>query len=186
MMTAKGTALYTIPHFIKNKFGEDALKKWLDSLSPGAKELFAGNIVPVSVYPLTEMFTDPTVKMCEMFYGGDFKKTSDLGRFSADYSLTGVYKFFVKLGSPQYIAKKASVILPTYYQPSTMETVETGDNHAIVRITQFPEIHEVIEYRILGWVQRAIEITGMQGVEAEITKSLSRHDSFTEYVAKWK
>lgn len=185
-MTVKGTAIFTVPHFISNQFGKDALLKWVNSLEPNAKQLFSGNIVPVATYPLTEMFTAPIIKMCELFYNGDFKKAEELGRFSADYSLNGVYKFFVKLGSPQYIAKKASTILPTYYQPSSMETVEVGDNHAIVHITQFEEMHEVIEYRIKGWIQRAIEITGMQDVDIEITKSLIKNDPYTEYIGRWK
>jgi len=186
MMQVKGVAIFTISHFIKNKFGEEAFKKWVDSLSPEAKLVYAGNIQPGELYPLTPIFTEPIVKICEMFFNGDYTQAAELGRFSADYSLTGIYKFFIKLGSPGYVVGKASSILLNYYQPSSMLVIKNEKNLAILHVTDFTEMHKVIEYRIAGWMKRAIELTGMKNVNINVTKSLTRGDKYTEFIGSWE
>jgi len=50
----------------------------------------------------------------------------------------------------------------------------------------FPGIDKVIEYRIAGWMERAVEVTGYKHVSVNINRALSNHDRFTEYRIYWK
>lgn len=186
MMQVKGSAIFIITHFIKNSFGQEGLDKWLDALSPEAKKIYSGNIIPPNYYPLQQTLTEPTMKVCEVFFNGDYSKAYEIGRFSADYSLTGVYKFFIKLGSPSYVINKGNNILMEYYKPCKIEVIENEKNHAVMRVTEFSELHEVIEQRIAGWMARAIELTGMKDVSIVVTKSLTKGDPYTEFTGNWK
>ena len=56
----------------------------------------------------------------------------------------------------------------------------------MVRITDFSEMDKIIEYRIGGWMERAIEICGCTNVTINITNSLAENDPFTEYKVSWK
>ncbi|MCU0287042.1 MAG: hypothetical protein MUF15_11680, partial [Acidobacteria bacterium] len=69
--------------------------------------------------------------------------------------------------------------------PSTIETAESKDGLAIVHITKFPEIDKTIEYRIGGWMERALEINGCKNVKVNITKSLTSFEPYTEYKITW-
>ena len=183
-MKVKGTAVATLPIFVKETFGEDGFQRWYQTLSPEAQAVF---IKPVlnSWYPLTQTLTEPTKKICDMFYGGRLDGAWGSGRFSASQGLKGIYKMFIKLGSASFFIKKAATILPTYYQPSELKVIESSSSMAMVHITQFPEADEIIDHRIGGWIECALELSGCKNVRVTIGKSLSNGDPYTEIQGDW-
>jgi hypothetical protein len=187
-MKVKGTALAVLTPFIENNFGKDGLKKWIDSLNSEASALFnTANGVKVNQwYSLKECYLEPTAVMCELFYKNDPKGAWEIGRFSADYALKGVYKTFVKMTSVSYFIKRASLLITTYYQPSNMEVKSMSVGQAVIHLTEFPEPHRLIEARIAGWIQRALEIHSCKEVRVEINKSLAAGDALTEFLLFWK
>ena len=186
MMEVKGEALISIPIFIIKKFGTSSYEKWLQTLSPYAKKLYEVPIDKHKWYPLKKSLTEPTIEMCTMFFNKSHRGAWECGRYSAEYGLKGIYKILVKLSSPQILIKKAGPILLNYYRPSELEIAESGPKHVVVRITQFPEIDKVIEHRIGGWMERAIEICGSKNVSVQITMPKTDHKPYTEYYITWK
>jgi hypothetical protein len=184
-MEVKGTAISAIPEFIVAKFGKEGLNQWLNSLTESARKVYGGSILAARWYPVTETMVEPTRKMCELFFRGDIKGAREGGRFSAEKGLKGVYRIFVKLGSPEFLIRKASVIFTNYYQPCEMKVVAQEDRKAVVHITKFPEPSALIENRIVGWMEKALEISGCKRVEVRITQSLAKGASHTEIVATW-
>jgi hypothetical protein len=182
----KGTAIITIPLFIKERFGEGGLSQWIDALTPEARKVYQVSIFPSSWYPLNEVLIQPLRKMCHLFYAGDLKGAKESGRFSADYSLKGIYKLFVKLGSPEFMVRRAGTIMAIYYTPSEMKVVESRKGQAIMQITKFPDMDQVLEIRIAGWMERALEISGGKQPSIKITKSLTAGDPISEFLATWK
>ncbi len=185
-MEAKGTAIVTLPAFIKKKFGNEGFDKWLSALSPEAKQIYAAPILANSWFPLTATLTNPTKLMCDLFYKGNMEGAFECGQFSADHALTGIYKVFIKFGSPEFLVKRATVIFPTYYTPSTMEAYSMKKGSITIKITQFEDIHRVIENRIAGWSQRALTLCGCKNVNASITQSLTNKSPFTEITFTWQ
>lgn len=184
-MRVKGTAVVTLPLFIQTTFGEDAFQKWLSQLSTEAGDVYNYPILPTSWYPVKEILVEPTRKICELFYKGSMKGAWESGRFSADYGLKGIYKVFVKLGSVQFIIKKATTILPTYYDSCRINVVNFSGKQTILHIAKFQSPDEIIEHRIGGWMERALEICGCKGIKVDITKSLAKGDPVTEYHISW-
>jgi hypothetical protein len=113
--------------------------------------------------------------------GGD-----QLGSFSAETALKGFYKVFLLIASPQFLMQRATKIFTTFYEPSQVEASITGSNSAILRITQFDEIVGSVEYRIAGWVKKALEMANCHEPEYEIKKALSKGDNATEIHFNWK
>lgn len=185
-MQVKGTAVATIPLFVRSKFGDQGYAKWIEQLSEPAKRDMSANILASSWYPLREMLVDPTLLICTMFYGGKMEGATEQGRFSADHGLKGVYRLFVKLGSTDFIVGKASSILPTFYQDSAMEVVAKGAKTTTVRITKFEEPHAVIEHRIKGWIERALEISGAKTPSCRIGSSMASGAPYTDFFITWQ
>jgi hypothetical protein len=125
-MQVNGTAVETVPLFIRNKFGEQGFQKWLQALSPESRKTFETKILSPLWYPLKETLIEPTMKLCELFYNGRLDGAAAQGRYSAEHALKGVYRLFVRLTSPETLVTKKSTIMPTYYQPSSMETWKRG------------------------------------------------------------
>ncbi|MGA9139096.1 MAG: hypothetical protein WBZ29_02665 [Methanocella sp.] len=185
MMQVKGSAIASMTKFITDKHGDAGLKRWLDALTPQAKQVYSGHIMANNWYSLREIMVEPTAKMCELFYHGDARGAWEAGKYSADFGLTGFYKIFVKVGSPDFIFKRASTIMAGYYSPCQLGVTESGPGKVIVHITQFSEPSAMVEARIGGWIQRALEIHGCKNVSVKITKSLTKGDSVTEYTTTW-
>ena len=184
-MEVKGTAVASVPKFVEDKFGAEGFNKWLEVINPEAKNVYGKNILASKWYPLNEILVEPTQQLCKVFYAGNLKGAWDAGRFSATHGLSGILKIFVRMGSPNFIISRATSILPNYYQPSEIKVVETIDNGCTVQITKFPELSDIIEHRIGGWIERALEIQGCKSVSVTITKSVTKNDSVCEYQIAW-
>lgn len=185
IMLVKGTAVLTLPLFIQSKFGEDAFQDWLSHLTAQARDVYTSSILPTNWYPVKEILVEPTRKVCELFYKGSMDGAWELGRFSAEHGLKGIYKVFVKFGSVQFMIRRATTILPTYYDSCRIDVVHFSGKHTVLHITKFQSPDEIIEQRIGGWMERALEICGCNGIKVDITKSLAKGDPVTEYHISW-
>ncbi len=184
-MEIKGTAVKSIPEFVQKMFPLRQ-KEWLDSMPEASRRIMAGLIFTNNWYPINESLVDPMKTISKVFYNGDDAKTArTMGRFSADSALTGVYKFFIQFGSPKYIMERAGRVFTTYFQPSEIVVMNATKNGLILHITKFPESHEIIEHNIAGWMERALEKSGCKNVNIDITKSLAKKNTVTEFIISW-
>lgn len=185
MVEVKGTAIQTIPIFIKEKFGEENFKKWLEALPPESQKIFSGIILNINWYPFDDAYTTPLQVMCEMFFDGSSSGSREGGAFSAQHALSGAYKYLIKFGTPNFILNKAASIMTTYYRPVEAEFVPVDKKKGIIRIKKFENLNELAELRILGWTEKALEISGAKNPSVVVTKSLTKGDDVTDIAASW-
>lgn len=185
-MDVKGTALSSMPAYVADTFGKDGFSDWLRALPDDSRELYRYPIKRDVWYPLVRMLSLPTRIMCDLFFKGSLEGAWAAGRYSADVALHGIYRLFVKMGSVESLIARASVILPTYYRPSSLRVVSAERGRVVLSIDQFPDLDEIIETRISGWIHRAVEISGQNDVAVSIVKSLVRGDDATEFNITWK
>ncbi len=185
-MKIKGLTIKTTPAFVKKHFPE-RYQEWLDALPPGANAIMANHIVVNEWYPITDGLTIPLRTVGQLFYGNDWKKAVwEMGRYDADDLLTGIYKIYVRLGSPAHLISRAGRIMAAYYSDAEIKIVQNDKNRVVLHIVRFDEADEAIEYNMAGWIQRALEISGCRNVEIVITKSLARNDPVTELITTWE
>lgn len=185
-MQVKGTALRTTRDFVKVNF-PDFYNKWLDALTPESKKLFSSTLDATSWYPYKEGYSIPVGRIMQICYNNDIKTGGDqLGSWSAEIGLKGFYKVFLLIASPQFLLQRASKIFTTFYEPSEIEASITGPNDAILRILRFDEIDEAIEYRIAGWIRKALELANCREPQYEIKRSMAKGDTATEIYFSWK
>ncbi len=103
-----------------------------------------------------------------------------LGSYSAETALKGFYKVFLLIASPQFLMQRASKIFTTFYNPSQVEAEITGPYSAILRVVQLEDIDEAVEYRIAGWIKKALELANCREAGYEIKKSMAKGDAVTE------
>jgi hypothetical protein len=185
-MEIKGTAVIAIRDYVKTNYG-DRYKEWLQSLPDNVQSIYSGMIDSSGWYPLGEGGLIPTKKTAEMFFNGDYEKGAwDAGKFSAQKALTGIYKIFVKASSPGYIIQRASRVFSTYYRPCGMSVIDRKEKSVLLEISNMTESDIVIEYRIAGWIQKALEISGSKNVTIEFPQSISRGDEVTRIDIRWE
>ena len=184
-MRVKGTAVKSIPEFIKAEHGSK-YTEWLDSLPMESKKLFINGIKTSDWYSVEHAIIIPTVTMSELLYQSETKGAWECGRYSAKAALTGIYSLYVKMSSPGHIIDRAGRVLQAYYEPSELNIVSKGKNNVTLHITKFPKPHKVIDARLAGWMERALELSGCKNIKINITKSLLKGDAYTEFAINWE
>jgi hypothetical protein len=185
-MKIKGNSLVVVPKVIKKQYGEEGLRKWLDNLSPEANQLYLSDIDPTNWYTLDKYYLDPVQKYCDLFLNGDLNGAYDMGGADAANSLKGVYGLFIKMGSPEYLVKKASILFPTYYKNAKMEIAELGKGKCVLRIFEFGKMRKINEQTINGWMHKAMEICGVKITSMNITQSNTENDKYSEFSICWE
>ncbi len=185
-MEVKGTGVSVLPEYIRRKHGEAALAKWMESLPETSRDIFRKTIRLSDWFPAKEAYLEPTEAACRMFFADQTAGARELGRFSADYALGGVYRMFLRLPSVRFFIERSTHMLSTYLRPCSSRVTQVGDGRAVVQITELPGITDLTEQRIAGWMQRALEIHGCQEVKVEINDSLAGGGPYTEFVITWR
>lgn len=184
MMEVKGIAVKSIPEFVQHQF-PDKITEWFKNLPSDSQKIFNQGIITSNWYPVKPAIVQPTQTINLLFYNNSMKGAWELGRYSAEVALKGIYKIYIKLSSPAHIVERAGRVFSAYYQPSEMIVKNFKTNYVLVAITKFPEPHEIIENRIGGWMQKALEISGCKNVDVKIVQSLTQGAKETLYELKW-
>ncbi len=185
-MEVKGTAVVVFNKFVARRFGPTDLMRCLEALPAGSRAIMEGRVDVNKWYPLQEAYLVPTETLCRIFYDGDPRGAWELGRDSADYALSGIYSSLVKLTTVKLYVQRGSIMLPNYYRPCRSQTDLIEDGRAVIRLTEFPESHPLVEQRISGWMQRALEVRGCRDVKVVTPRAMSRGDRDTEFVITWE
>ncbi len=187
MTEVKGVIIHSIPKSILDKFGPYGLKRWLELISPQARKVYCSKIDPEAWFPLQETLVKPMANIAQLFYDWDLKTAAwEFGRLSAEVRFRGVLKLLIKIPSANSLINKAGEFMASYYRPCSISVPVSEPNFCMVRISHFPELDKTTEYRICGWMQRALEIAGCKQVKVDIVKSLANFQPISEYELHWK
>jgi len=185
-MEIKGSAIRTIPEFIKAKFPEK-YDAWFSLLPPASAAIFSGFIKPSDWDDLHDAAIAPTEVLSKIAFDGDLKKASrESGRFSAETTLKGMYRFFLMAVPSRTVVTSGGRILTTFYRPVQFRVTESGAGSAKVQISQIDDPSGVVENRIAGWIEKALEIQGMDAARVELTQSPAKGDPLVEISIIWK
>jgi hypothetical protein len=183
-MLVKGAVIKPTPRFVKERYGA-YYETWRAQLTVETRTVVDQGIVS-SWYPIERAMIEPTRVLCELVEEPADEVAWALGRFSADFALRGLFRIFVRLGSPAFIAKRASHLFSTYYDNAVLRVHSTGPRHATLYLLEFPEPNRLVERRIGGYMERAVEISGARYVQSTVVSSLAAGDERGEYHFTWR
>lgn len=183
----KGTAIKSTLNFILKKYGNEGLNKIREALDENEREILSPVFIYAKWYP-AEVLIKLTQSVVDIFNQGDENIAFEMGKFSAEEGLNIIYKAFYKLGSPQFIMRKAAPIYSTYFSVGKFIVTSSTSASATARLEGFPcpPYHRLIELRILGWMHRSIELSGGKNINSAITKSVLKGDAYTEFTGEWE
>ncbi|MBN2484507.1 MAG: DUF2378 family protein [Bacteroidales bacterium] len=185
-MEIKGVSVKSVKEFIEKNF-PGRFNDWAKTLPEPSKKIFTDFIKVNEWYPLSAGLTKPLRHVGDVFFNGDWKNAVwKMGRFSADEALSGIYRIYVKFGSPRHIIDRAGRVMAAYFSNAEIKVTSEMKNQLAMQILRFDEPDEAIEYNIAGWIEGALEISGCKNTQVNIRKSLARKDAMTEYYVTWE
>ncbi len=183
-MQVKGSSIKSTRDFVKAKF-PNRYNEWLQSLPGESQKLFNTSVSASDWYDLKVAYTDPLDKIVKLFYNNDEQKAGvEMGIYSAEVGLKGVYKVFLLVATPQYLMKRATRTMQTFYNPSEIEVSELN-NITTVSIKKFEGLTKAIEYRIAGWIAKALELCKCKNINYKMTSQISVGQPATNIDFTW-
>jgi hypothetical protein len=99
--------------------------------------------------------------------------------------LRGIYKAFVKLGSPEFVIKRIAAVHATYFEGVPIEVNLPAPRSAIVRYKGFEKHHRIMGFAIIGFFRKALEISGAKDVAIRFTVPIEEGKEFAELSITW-
>jgi len=183
-MEVKGTAVKTIPEFVNAKFPNE-YNAWLESMPPESKSIMSSRISLTSWYQLETALIVPTRRVGEMFYKDISKGAFEMGIFSSEQAIKGIYKMLVMVSSPAFIVNRTSSIMSNYYRPCVMDITKRSKDMAVISIIEFPSPDITVDYRIFGWIKNTMSVSKFRNPKVEILKSMGKGDNTTDFLIQW-
>ena len=184
-MKVKGTSIKSTRDFVKAKF-PNRYEEWIKSLSPDSQKLYQNKVNVSEWYDLKIAYTDPLDEIVKLFYNKNAKKGGiEMGMYSAEIGLKGIYKVFLLVATPQYLMKRSTRTMQTFYQPSEIEVSEQANKVTAVNIKKFDGITLALEYRIAGWIAKALELCKCENINYQFTSQISSGQASTTIEYKW-
>lgn len=181
-MQVRGSVIKGVDQFIADNHKGD-YEVWKKKL-PSTTVHLMKTATSSSWYPVVEGLIVPMEIVCDMFYNKDIKGAWKAGRYSAEMALTGIYKVFVMVATPKFMMKRASRIVSTFYDPANIEVVHSTSNSMVLQTSQLFK-NEILEHRMAGWMEKALEICGCNDLSVNITKSIAKGSDVFEVSITW-
>jgi hypothetical protein len=185
MAQVKGSALISTVRFIQERFGSERLREIVQSLDAADRELIDAGLLASAWYPFAML-----LRLMRATGRLDAGRTPllyrEMGRASADYSLTTIYRIFFKIGSPQFTLARATRVFGNYYDHGIMEAIVNDRGHAIVELREFDEPAPEFCERLWGWMEKTISlISSHELVTAAHITCVHRGDPTCRFEGTW-
>ncbi len=185
-MNIKGTAVKVTDEYVK-KFYPEKYEVWKETLPEDSKKIFQDIILSSNWYPIKPAFIEPTKVVANFFFASDYEKAAfEIGKYSAEVALKGIYKIFLKVASIPFIIKRTPTIYKTYYDKGNMIVEKTEDNYAILRLFDIDIEHEILFYRIGGWMAGVPPLVGRKFVDLKIDKEIKHNQITATFKFRWE
>jgi uncharacterized protein (TIGR02265 family) len=157
----------------------------LRRLPPADQALLRRMILPINWYPV-ELNLRLDEAIADVLSPEDRRLAFiEMGRASADENLKGAQHVFVRPGDPHFLLSQAPQIYRFYYAIGSRTYEKAGPHSAILRTFGAENVTETDCLTIIGWHQRAIELSGGHSVRITHLKCVAKGAPHCEYFCQW-
>jgi hypothetical protein len=184
MAEIKGTVLIDSIKAIKARGGEAEFQKIVKELSGATRTIFEGRISPSSWYPV-DAFAEFLEADIRETAGGVREVLISRAEKVIENQLRGIYRVFVKYGSPMFVVKRIAAVHATYYNGIEIMPQAHEANGATIRYVGLRKRHEIMGFGIIGFFRKALEISGARDVSVKFTVPISDEKEYAELTIHW-
>ncbi|MGB8458609.1 MAG: hypothetical protein WCE50_12870 [Candidatus Acidiferrum sp.] len=184
MVQIKGSAIKETIEQIKLRAGEAAFQTILGLLDDETRKICEGDIFSSTWYPL-DLFTRFLEIEIKVLADGNEEMVTKGSEAVIERQLRGIYKAFVKFGSPEFVIKRIAAVHATYFQGVPIDVQLQGNSRALVRYTGFEKQHRIMGFAIIGFFKKALEISGAKDVVIQFTVPIEEGKGYSELSIAW-
>ncbi len=181
----KGAVIMARLDFVRARGGQAGLDAVLGRLPREDQEVLRGWVLPISWYPLDLNLRLDDAIAAVLSPGDRDRVFLEMGRASADSNLGGAQHPYLREGEPHFLLRAAPQIYSAYYRVGRRTYERTGENSAVLRTYDAENVTRTDCHTVVGWHQRAIELSGGKAVRVTETRCRTRGDPHCEYRCEW-
>ena len=185
MVEIKGSAVLDSITGIKKRDGDEAYEALVSRLTGETKKMFQDTVSGSSWYPLDYFLNFLAVEL-DASANGNAEVLVTRSEKVVERQLRGVYKIFVKMGSPEFLMKRIAAVHMTYFNGVGIEFTQLGEGQAVIRYTGFEPQHRLIGFTIVGFFRKALELSGAMDRQVRFTTPIEAGKGYAELAVSWK
>jgi hypothetical protein len=127
---------------------------------------------PLAVTWLPVRLTLPIWQIAaEVLFHGDLEKMTEIGRRQIREDLSTIYRVFIRILSPRYVAERAASLYGTYFRNNgTMAVLDETDHSLDVQVDGVPQPTPAFYASLRGSIIGTIEMTGVHDVRVALVE----------------
>jgi uncharacterized protein (TIGR02265 family) len=182
----KGTLVIARMKYLRSR-GNDECERVLRRMSAADQQVLRGILLPSSWYPGDLLLRLDMTAAAILARGERRSLFLDMGRFTADANLgpSGIQRPYLKEGDPQYLLRNIPLMYSAQHSGGVRKHEETSPRSASIRTLSGEEPTEDDCVTAIGWLKRAIELSGGKAVVVEEMRCRARGASCCEYACRW-
>ena len=184
MADIKGRVLLDTLAAIKAREKEAALARIVENLSEKSRRTFESPILFSDWYPL-DAYAEFLESDVRETMNGNYDELARRSGKVVELQLRGVYRIFVRLGSPKFVITRISAVHQTYFRGVKI-VPEVEGHRATIRYFGFQKQHNIMEHAIVGFFRKALEISGANGIELKFTVPIAQAGPYSELTIAWQ
>lgn len=185
MVEIKGSAVLDSITGIKKRDGERAYEEIVSLLDDETRRMFQGTVSASSWYSL-DLFLRFLMVELNQSAAGNQEVLVTRSEKVVERQLRGVYKIFVKMGSPEFLMKRIAAVHATYFNGVGIDFKLIGPGNAIIRYTGFEPQHRLIGFTLIGFFRKALELSGATDRNVRFITPIEAGKGFAELSVSWK
>lgn len=184
MLHIKGTVVLDTLKAIEARAGKAELEKITSHLDPETQKIFQGAISPSSWYSCDAFarFLEADIRETA---GGNEQELVKRAEAVIEKQLSGIYKMFVRLGSPEFVIRRIAAVHSTYFDGVQIIPEMRGPNASTIQYVGFSRNHRIMGFVILGFFRKALEISGAKNIDVRFSVPIEAGEKFCELALRW-
>jgi uncharacterized protein (TIGR02265 family) len=184
--TVKGTLVLARMKYLRAQ-GSESAERVLRRLSQADQAVLRGMLLPSSWYPVDLLMRFEMTIAAVLAKGDRRALFLDMGHFSAETNLgpKGVQRPFLREGDPHFLLQSVPRMYATQHSDGARTYERTGARSGVVRTIDGEEPDAEDCLTAVGWLTRAIELSGGRTVTVTETQCRARGGACCEYACGW-
>ncbi|MGC1416323.1 MAG: hypothetical protein WA817_13620 [Candidatus Acidiferrum sp.] len=184
MVQIKGSAIKETFDQIKTRVSQETFRTVLDHLDEETRKFCEGEIFSSSWYSL-DLFTKFLVVQNRVLAGGNEEMVTRGAEAVNERQLRGIYKAFVKLGSPEFVIQRIAAVHATYFRGVSVEVKLEGRGKALIKYIGFEKQHRIMGFAIVGFFKKALEMSGAKEPVIYFSTPIDEDRGYSELSLAW-
>lgn len=183
-MQIKGSILIARLAYVRERFGESALKEVLRDLPDQDRDLLEGSLTNIAWHPF-EVGKRLDEAIVRVLGKGNAQVFEDMGAASARVNLRGVHQLFLAPDDPQAFMARAHIIYRSYYDKGRREYQATSPTSGIMTTYDAETYSSFDCMTVVGWYKEALAMCGAKDVLMVEEVCRANGSAFCRYVVSW-